>query len=76
MLVSYLLINIFKWLITVDTVVNETPRANYIPVCVYRSLPIFTRYWFGLTVLFTLVARFGLLSARWLILLWDPLFHE
>jgi hypothetical protein len=51
-------------------------RTNHIPVCVYRSLPIFTRYWFGLTVLFTLVARFGLLSARWLILLWDPLFHE
>jgi hypothetical protein len=41
-----------------------------------RSLPLFTRYWFGLTVLFTLVARFGLLSARWLVLAWDPFIHE
>jgi len=27
-------------------------------------------------VLFTLVARFGLLSARWLVLAWDPFIHE
>ena len=42
----------------------------------FKSLPIFTRYWFGLTVVFTLVARFGLLSAKWLILLWEPFIHE
>ncbi|XP_040563354.1 derlin-1 [Lepeophtheirus salmonis] len=42
----------------------------------FKSLPIFTRYWFGLTLGFTLFGRFGLLSPHWLILLWDSFFHE
>lgn len=42
----------------------------------FRSLPVFTRYWFGLTIAFTLLGRFGLLPAQWLVLLWDPLVHN
>ena len=42
----------------------------------FKSLPIFTRYWFGLTVLFTLLGRFGLLNPQWLILAWEYLFHR
>jgi derlin-1 len=42
----------------------------------FRSLPMLSRYWFGGTVLFTLLGRFGLLSARWLVLAWQPLFHS
>lgn len=37
----------------------------------FKSLPIFTRYWFGLTVVFTLLGRFSLLSPHWLILSWE-----
>lgn len=37
----------------------------------FKSLPIFTRYWFGLTVLFTLVGRFGLVNYYYLILHYD-----
>merc|ERR1719211_298919 len=42
----------------------------------FKSLPIFTRYWFGLTIAFTLLGRFGLLSAHWLVLFWEPLIHR
>lgn len=42
----------------------------------FKSLPIFTRYWFGLTVAFTLVGRFGLVSHAWLMLGWDPVIHS
>jgi len=42
----------------------------------FKSLPIFTRYWFGLTIGFTLLGRFGLLSAQWLVLFWEPLVHR
>ncbi len=38
----------------------------------FKSLPVFTRYWFGGTILFTLLGRFGLLSPYWLILAWEP----
>ena len=37
----------------------------------FKSLPIFTRYWFGLTVAFTLLGRFSLLNPHWLMLTWD-----
>jgi len=37
----------------------------------FKSLPIFTRYWFGLTVLFTILGRFSLLNPQWLILSWE-----
>ena len=37
----------------------------------FKSLPIFTRYWFGGTIIFTLLGRFSLLNPRWLILGWD-----
>ena len=37
----------------------------------FKSLPIFTRYWFALTVLFTILGRFSLLNPQWLILGWD-----
>ena len=36
-----------------------------------KSLPIFTRYWFGGTVLFSLLGRFSILYYYWLILTWD-----
>ena len=36
-----------------------------------KSLPIFTKYWFGGTVLFTLLGRFSILYPHWLILTWD-----
>lgn len=36
----------------------------------FKALPIFTRYWFALTVGFTLLGRFGLLSPHWLIINW------
>ncbi|XP_076370492.1 derlin 1 [Tachypleus tridentatus] len=34
----------------------------------FRSLPLFTRYWFGLSVVFPLAGRFGLLNPRYFIL--------
>ena len=37
----------------------------------FKSLPLFTRYWFGGTVLFTLLGRFSLLNPHWLILTWE-----
>ena len=42
----------------------------------FNSLPFFTRYWFGGTVLFTLLGRFGLLPASWLVLAWEPLWYK
>jgi len=42
----------------------------------FKSLPFFTRYWFGGTVLFTLLGRFGLLPASWLFLFWEPLWYK
>lgn len=42
----------------------------------FNALPRFTRFWFGLTVLFTLVGRFGLVSAYYLALLYEPLFKQ
>ena len=42
----------------------------------FSTLPFFTRYWFGATVVFTLLGRFGLLAANWLVLAWYPLIHQ
>ena len=42
----------------------------------FKSLPLFTRYWFGLTILFTLLGRFGLLQPVWLVLYLEPLIHR
>lgn len=42
----------------------------------FNSLPLFTRYWFGGTVLFSLLGRFGLLSPHWLLLFWDEFIHK
>ena len=42
----------------------------------FNTLPFFTRYWFGLTIAFTLLGRFGILPAAWLILDWYPLIHQ
>ena len=36
-----------------------------------KSLPIFTKYWFGGTVLFSLFGRFSILYHYWLIVTWD-----
>lgn len=42
----------------------------------FQSLPQMTRYWFGGTVAFSLLGRFGLLNPQWLILHYDPLFYS
>lgn len=42
----------------------------------FRSLPLVTRYWFGGTLAFSLLGRFGLLNPRWLILAYEPLIHS
>ena len=42
----------------------------------FKSLPLFTRYWFGLTIAFTLLGRFGILSAGWLVLVWEYFIHS
>ncbi|KAJ1519550.1 hypothetical protein ONE63_004829 [Megalurothrips usitatus] len=38
----------------------------------FKGLPIFTRYWLGLTLGFSILGRFGLLKAHQLILLYEP----
>ncbi|XP_018014876.1 derlin-1 [Hyalella azteca] len=42
----------------------------------FNSLPPMTRYWFGGTVAFSLLGRFGILQPHWLILHYDPLFYS
>jgi len=42
----------------------------------FKSLPIFTRYWFGLSILFTLLGRFNLLGGQLLMLGWDQVIHR
>ncbi|GAB6021387.1 hypothetical protein CHUAL_003994 [Chamberlinius hualienensis] len=42
----------------------------------FNSLPIFTRYWFGLSVLFPLIGRFGLISPYYFILNWELVFSK
>ena len=38
----------------------------------FKSLPIFTRYWFALTIGFTLIGKLGIISFYKLILLYEP----
>lgn len=42
----------------------------------FKSVPIFTRWWLGSTVGFSLLGRFGLLKAQNLILLYEPFIHR
>lgn len=37
----------------------------------FRSLPVFTRYWFGLSVVFPILGRFRLVSPQYLVLTYD-----
>lgn len=42
----------------------------------FNSLPPMTRTWFGGTIAFSLLGRFGLLNPHWLILHYEPLVHS
>lgn len=42
----------------------------------FKNLPIFTRYWLGLTAGFSLFGRFGFFKAYNLILLYEPFIHR
>ena len=42
----------------------------------FRSIPKITRWWFSLSVVFPLLARFELLDGMWLILLFEPLLYR
>lgn len=42
----------------------------------FNSLPLFTRYWFGLSVLFPLIGRFGLINPYYFILHSELLFKH
>lgn len=42
----------------------------------FKSLPIFTRHWFGLTVALSLLGRFGILSPRYLMLDYNSFFSS
>lgn len=37
----------------------------------FRSLPVFTRYWFGLSVVFPILGRFRLVNPQYLVLTYD-----
>ncbi|XP_057671748.1 derlin-1 isoform X1 [Diorhabda carinulata] len=39
----------------------------------FRSIPVFTRYWFSGSIVFTLLGRFGIVNPYNLILLYEPL---
>ncbi|XP_045460693.1 derlin-1 [Harmonia axyridis] len=38
----------------------------------FKTIPVFTRYWFGSTIALTLIGRFGIVSPYTLILLYEP----
>ncbi|VDK36530.1 unnamed protein product [Taenia asiatica] len=42
----------------------------------YYSIPRITRYWLTATIVFSLIGRFGLISAYSLILVWDKFFYD
>jgi derlin-1 len=42
----------------------------------FKSLPLFTRHWFGLTIALSLLGRFGILSPIYLILDYHSLIHS
>ena len=66
--------NIYKWKRR-KKVIKKMPLGGDVQDW-FKSLPFFTRYWFGGTVLFTLLGRFGLLPASWLFLFWEPLWYK
>jgi len=42
----------------------------------FNNLPTMTRHWFGGTVAFSLLGRFGILKPHWLILHYEHLFNS
>ncbi|OXU24041.1 hypothetical protein TSAR_009009 [Trichomalopsis sarcophagae] len=42
----------------------------------FKSLPIFTRYWLALTIIFSLIGRFRIIDVINLVLLYDPFIHN
>ena len=42
----------------------------------FKSMPIFTRYWLSLTIAFSLIGRFRIISALNLVLLYEPFIHN
>jgi derlin-1 len=42
----------------------------------FQSLPIFTRYWLALTIVFSLIGRFRIINAINLILLYEPFLYN
>ncbi|KAJ9587886.1 hypothetical protein L9F63_018667 [Diploptera punctata] len=42
----------------------------------FKSLPIFTRWWLALTIVFSLFGRFGILKAHQLVLLYEPFIKQ
>lgn len=38
----------------------------------FKTIPVFTRYWFGSTIALTLIGRFGIVSPYTLVLLYEP----
>lgn len=42
----------------------------------FKSLPLFTRYWLGLTAVFSLLGRFGIIHPSYLILTYESVFHK
>jgi len=38
----------------------------------FKSIPLFTRYWFGGSVIFSLIGRFELFHPYWFIIAWEP----
>ena len=42
----------------------------------YRGIPKITKYWFTGSVIVPIAARFGLLGAQWLILVFELVFYK
>jgi hypothetical protein len=42
----------------------------------FKGIPFFTRWWLGLTVVFTLCGRFGILKGHQLVLLYEPFIKQ
>jgi derlin-1 len=42
----------------------------------YKNIPLVTKYWFTGSVIVPLVARFGIISAQSLILMYDLVFQK
>ena len=37
----------------------------------FKSIPLFTRFWFGGSVIFSLIGRFRLVNPYWFIITWE-----